>query len=317
MGGVAAALLYFVKQSAFVFIILIGVGMALMFPHHITDVNGYATKGLIISLLQLIMFGMGTAISIEDFRQITKHPKPVFIGVSCQFLIMPIVGVVLVTVFALPPEIAAGVVLVGCSPSGLASNVMAYLSNANLALSVSLTICATLIAPLLTPLLMQLLAGELVEMNVLSMMQSMFKLVVLPVVIGVALNHFFRSFTARLNNVLPLVSMGGITVIIAIIVASAADQLVTIGGALILICILHNAIGFLLGYCVAKLSGMDNKSARTISLEVGLQNSGLASALALQLGKMTTMGLAPAIFSVVMNINGAVLANYWKSKNTE
>ena len=314
--GVAAATLFNaqLKNLSFTLFVIATVIAAFLMPGLFIEVGGFQMKTLMVPLLQIIMFGMGTAIGWRDFVAIAKSPKPIFLGVSCQFLIMPIVGWLLVSLFQFPVEIAAGVILIGCSPSGLASNVMAYLAKANLALSVSLTIVATLIAPVMTPLLMKVLAGQLVEINFLGMMWSMLKIVILPVVAGILVNHFAKPISGRLNQIMPVISMAGIAFIIGIIIAAGQKNLATIGLLLLFVCLLHNLLGFVLGYGAARMLGLDERSARTVSFEVGMQNGGLASALALQLGKMGTMGLAPAIFSVLMNITGSSLANWWKNK---
>ena len=302
------------KGAAFTLVIFAAVALGWAYPQSFQVVNGFELKALMVPLLQLIMFGMGTAISFGDFGDIARAPKPIAIGVACQFTIMPIVGVTLATLAGLPPEIAAGVVLIGSSPSGLASNVMAYLAKANLALSVSLTIVATLLAPLMTPLLMKLLAGQFIEINAVNMMWGITKIVIFPVVAGVLVNHFFKALLPVLNRIMPLISMFGIAFIITLIIAAGRDSLADVAGVLLLVCIAHNLAGYALGYMGARVFGADEATARTISFEVGMQNGGLASGIALQLGKVATLGLAPAIFSALMNITGSSLANFWASR---
>lgn len=302
------------KNIAFTMFIFSAVSASLFFPSLFTHVGEFNLKQLIVPLLMIIMFGMGCSMSIKDFSEVVKAPKAVFIGLVCQFSLMPIIGVSLALLSGLPPEIAAGIVLVGCSPSGLASNVMAFISGANLALSLTLTAVATLLAPIMTPLLMKLFADQFIEIDAIAMFISIIKMVILPIVLGVIVNHLFRGNIKLINKIMPLVSMAGIALIIAIITAAGRDSLLSIGIALVAVVIVHNTLGYLLGYHLAKLFGLDEKSARTVSFEVGMQNSGLASGIALEMGKVTTMGLAPAVFGPFMNISGSSLAAWWRSK---
>ena len=300
------------NSLVFTTMIFAGVSAALYYPNLFTEFGGFKLTILIIPLIQIIMFGMGTQMGIKDFASVFKTPKGVVIGVSAQLLIMPIVGFALAKTSNFPPEIAAGIVLIGCSPSGVASNVMAYLANANLALSITITSIATLLAPFLTPLLMKLLAGEFVEINVLDMMWSITKMIILPIGAGLLFNKFFK--TKWLDKAMPVVSMLAIGIIITIITAAGRDSLLDIGGILMLLVLIHNLFGYSLGYGFAKLFKMPEQDARTIAIEVGMQNGGLASGIANSLGKIATMGLAPAVFGPLMNITGSILASYWHKK---
>ncbi len=304
----------FLKGFSFTVIIFASVTVAMYYPSYFQEINGFDLKNLFVPLLQLIMFGMGTAMSLNDFAGVVKMPKGVLVGVVCQFTIMPFVGYGLATGLGVAPEIAAGIVLIGSSPSGLASNVMAYLAKANLALSVTLTAVSTLLAPLLTPLLMRLLAGEFIEIDTLGMMWSIVKIVIIPVVAGLAFNYFFHGKLKWLDDAMPILSMFGIAYIITIITAAGRDELLTIGFVLILAGIFHNIAGYFLGYWGCRLFGMHERDCRTIALEVGMQNGGLASGIALEMGKVATVGLAPAVFGPVMNITGSSLATYWRGK---
>lgn len=299
---------------AFTFIIFAAVSASLYYPEFFTGVGDFEYKALIVPLLMLIMFGMGTSMNVSDFARVIKMPKGVLIGLICQFTIMPIVGFTLATLSGLPPEIAAGIILVGCSPSGLASNVMAYISGANLALSLTLTAMSTLLAPFLTPLYMSLLAGEFVPIDSTAMFLSIIKMVILPIVAGLAFNHFFHGKFPRLDKAMPKVSMIGITIITTVITAAGRDDLLSIGAILIILVIIHNLMGFFLGYSSARVLGMDEASSRTIAFEVGMQNGGLASGIALEMGRVATLGLAPAVFGPVMNITGSSLAVWWQGK---
>ncbi|CAN5226945.1 bile acid:sodium symporter family protein [soil metagenome] len=294
--------------------ILAAVTVAMYYPAYFVEVAGFQLSSLIVPLLQIIMFGMGTAMSLKDFNGVIKMPKPVFIGLACQFTIMPIVGLTLTIIFGFPPEIAAGVILIGSAPSGLASNVMSYLANANLALSITLTAVATVLAPLVTPTLMSFLAGQYVPINFWDMMISIVKMVIIPVIAGLLFNRIFHGKVKWLDEAMPIVSMVGIAFIIMIITAAGRDSLLQIGLLLIFAGIIHNISGYLLGYWSCRLFKMDERSCRTIALEVGMQNGGLASGIALEMGKVATVGLAPAVFGPLMNITGSSLATWWRAK---
>ena len=303
-----------IRKLLFPLAIVLIVILAMIFPQWFIQWGDFSLKQLIIPLLMLIMFGMGTSMSVQDFAGVLKMPYAVFIGLLCQFTIMPMIGWSVTQIFNFPPEIAAGIILVGCSPSGLASNVMSYIAKANLALSLTLTACSTLLAPFLTSMLMTYLAGELVPIDAWAMMWSIMKIVILPIILGLAWNHFVEQKTQVLSAILPMISMAGIVVIIGIITAAGRESLLNIGGLLILACFIHNGSGYYLGYNVCKQFGLDKQSCRTIAFEVGMQNSGLASGIALELGRVATMGLASVIFGPMMNITGSLLASFWRDK---
>ncbi|MEM9546176.1 MAG: bile acid:sodium symporter family protein [Bacteroidota bacterium] len=304
----------FFKGFSFASLIFASVTAALFYPGYFTSWGDFKLTLLIVPLLQVIMFGMGTEMSVKDFVGVIKMPKAVGIGILCQFTIMPLVGYSLAVLFKFPPEIAAGLVLIGASPSGLASNVMTYLAKANLALSVTLTACATLLAPIMTPLIMQKLAGQFVPIDFYSMMWSIFKIVILPIMAGLLFNHFYHGKLKWLDKVLPLVSMAGIAIIIIIITAAGRDSLLSIGLALVAAAIVHNSLGYFLGYWACRVFKMPEQDCRTIALEVGMQNGGLASGIALEMGKVATVGLAPAVFGPWMNISGSSLATWWRER---
>jgi len=302
------------KKYAFTLSIVLAVIVSMVFPQYFIEIGGFPLKKLIIPLLQVIMFGMGATMTWDDFANVAKMPKAVVVGLICQFTIMPSLGFTLANVFDFPPEIAAGIVLIGCSPSGLASNVMAFIAKANVALSITITSCATLLAPLLTPMLMKLLAGQFIEVSVWSMMTDIVKMIIAPVVLGLVLNHLLPGFVAKIRKILPIVSMAGIALIIVVITAAGRDSLMAVGAMLILAVLLHNLFGYVLGYFGARLSGLAEQDCRTVAIEVGLQNAGLASGLALQMGKAATVGLAAALFGPVMNTTGSMLASWWGKK---
>ncbi len=305
------------KGFSFTIWVFAAVAWAMYYPASISEIHGYNTEGLIVPLIQLIMFGMGTSLSLKDFAGVVKMPKGVIIGILCQYSIMPIVGVSLAITFGFPAEIAAGIVLIGSSPGGVASNVMAFIARGNLALSVTLTAVSTLMAPLVTPLLMQTFAGQFVPIDFYSMMMSIINMVILPIAGGLIFNRVFRGRAQWLHKAMPVVSMAGIVIILAVITAAGRDHLLSIGLLLILAAIIHNAAGYLLGYWGCRLTGMDRQSSRTIAFEVGMQNGGLASGIAVEMGRIATMGLAPAVFGPWMNISGSFLANWWRDRPVE
>jgi BASS family bile acid:Na+ symporter len=299
------------KGLAFTFIIMAVVSLAMYYPQYFKAVGDFKLSALIIPLLQIIMFGMGTELSLKDFANVIRMPKGIIVGVVCHYMIMPLTGFALAKLFNFPNEIAAGIILVGCCPSGLASNVMCYLAKANLALSVSVTTISTMLAPFLTPLLMRLLGGSFVEINFWAMVWDITKIVIIPVTAGLAFHYLVHGKFKWLDKAMPLLSMAGIALILVVITAAGRDNLLKVGALLLVATILHNVLGYLLGYWSARLLWFHERDCRTIALEVGMQNAGLASGLALAMGKLATAGLAPAIFGPVMNISGSALASWW------
>ncbi len=302
---------HLLKGLSFTMIILAMVCAAMYYPQYFKSWGHFKFSSLMIPLLQIIMFGMGTELSIKDFANVAKMPKGIVTGVVCHYLIMPLVGFAIAKLFNFPGEIAAGIILVGCCPSGLASNVMSYLARANLALSVSVTTISTLLAPFLTPLLMRLLGGNFVEIHFWSMAWDITKIVIIPITAGLAFHYVVRGKLKWLDKAMPLISMAGIAFILTIITATGRDNLLQVGGLLILATIIHNLAGYTLGYWLARIMKFKERDCRTIALEVGMQNAGLASGLALTMGKLATAGLAPAIFGPVMNVSGSSLASWW------
>lgn len=302
------------KSFAYPVMIVGVVSTALIFPEHLVEVNGFKLSLLITPLIQLIMFGMGTTMSFKDFVGVFKSPKGVFIGVISHFIIMPLIGFTLASVSSFPAEIAAGIILIGCSPNGVASNVISYLAKANLALSITITAVSTLLAPFLTPVLMKLLAGSFIEIDILDMMWDITKMVILPIGLALVFNEFLSKRAKWLESLMPLVSMFGIAFIIIIVTALGRDSLIEVGPLLVLIVLIHNLSGYTLGYWSGRLFKMSERDCRTIAIEVGMQNAGLAKGLAYGMGKLGTVGLAPMIFGPMMNITGSILASYWHRK---
>jgi len=301
----------FLKGFSYTLMIFAAVSMAIYYPEYFKTVGNFNLGAVIVPMLQLIMFGMGTELSLQDFSRIVQMPKGVVVGVICHYTIMPMVGFGVAHMFNFPPEIAAGIILVGCCPSGLASNVMCYLSKGNLALSVSVTTVSTLVAPLLTPLLMRLLGGSLITIHFLDMVWEMVKMVVLPVALGVLVHYLLKGRAKWLNKVMPITSMIGIVIILVVIIAKGRDALLRVGGLIILATFIHNTFGYLLGYWSGRLLKFNERDSRTIALEVGMQNAGLASALASKISTNPAVALAPAIFGPLMNITGSLLSSWW------
>jgi len=290
------------------------VSLAMYYPQHFITVGNIRLSSIVIPLLQIIMFGMGTELSLKDFANVVRMPRGIIVGVMCHYIVMPLVGFTIANLFNFPGEIAAGIILVGCSPSGLASNVMSYLARANLALSVSVTTISTLLAPLVTPLLLQLLGGRFVEIHFWSMAWDITKIVVLPVVAGLGFHYLIHGKFKWLDKAMPIFSMVAITMILMIFVAAGRDRLLKVGALLLLATFIHNIAGYFLGYWSARMLKFPERDCRTIALEVGMQNAGMASGLALAMGKLATTGLAPAIFGPVMNVTGSSLASWWHNR---
>lgn len=302
------------KGFSFTIMIFAAVSLAMYYPQYFVQIGDFKLSKLIIPLLQIIMFGMGSELSMKELATVLKQPKTIIIGVICHYTVMPLVGFILANTFNFPPEIAAGIILVGCCPSGLASNVMSYLARANLALSIAITTVSTLLAPVFTPLLMRLLAGRLVEVHFLDMAWDTTKVVLLPIIAGAIFHALVRGKVKWLDSIMPLISMIGIGLIIVVITSAGHQSLLNVGLLLIVAVFIHNVSGYTLGYWLGRLMGFAEKDCRTISLEVGMQNGGLASGLALLMGGLATIGLAPAIFGPLMNITGSSLATWWHGK---
>jgi BASS family bile acid:Na+ symporter len=299
------------KDFTYTLVIIAAVIVSLCYPKYFVAINGFKLATLITPLLQVIMFGMGTSMSLHDFAGVVKTPKGVIIGVFSHYLIMPLLGFTLASLSGLPPEIAAGIILVGCSPNGLASNVISYLARANLALSVTLTAVSTLLSPLLTPLLMKVLAGQFIAIDAGAMTWDIIKMVIVPIGAGLLFNRWFSGRARWLDRAMPILSMAAIAIIISIITAAGRESLLTIGPLLILLVLVHNLAGYCLGYWSGRLFRMSERDCRTMAIEVGMQNAGLASGLAKGMGKIATVGLAPAIFGPLMNTTGSLLASFW------
>jgi len=384
----ASLALYFMshpilKSFAFTVWVFAFVAASMVYPVAFGSWFGFDLKILIVPLIQIIMFGMGTTLSVSDFSRVFKMPRPVFVGFVLQFSVMPLIGLVLAKTFGFEAQIAAGVVLIGSVPGGVASNLMTYLAGGNVALSVTMTSCSTLASPVMTPFLMDKLAGQFIEINFLNMMFEIINMTIVPIVAGLIANRILYSrhkafhsgalltfigttcvllalaiirfapaavFTygdvslqkdgfvvglmligvvalAKLvisvwlkrpenwmDKALPIVSMAGICYIIAIITARSRNDLMTVGPYVIGAAIIHNLVGYILGYWLARAVRLDEITCRTIAFEVGMQNGGMASGIAMNVLKSTPAALAPAIFGPWQNVSGSVLATWWHRK---
>lgn len=302
------------KGLRFTAFVLLAVFVSMLHPAPFLQIGGYQLTGLIVPLIQIIMLGMGATLSLSDFTRAFKMPRAVLTGLLLQFAIMPALGFSIAHLFGFPSEIAAGVILVGACPGGVASNVMCYLAKGDVALSVTMTAFSTLAAPIMTPLAMTLLAGAYVPVSFHEMMMSIVKMIILPVAGGLLLNHILHGRAPWLYRLLPLVSMAGIVVIITIITANSRDQLLSLGPALILAALIHNCAGYFLGYWGARLGRLDERASRTVAIEVGMQNAGMASGLAINVLKSVNAAIAPAIFGPLMNVSGSLLGSWWGSR---
>ena len=265
-------------------------------------------------LLGIIMFGMGLTLSLDDFKGIVKAPKSVFIGVLAQYSIMPLLAFGLATLFQLPPEVAVGVILVGCCPGGTASNVMTFLAKGNTALSVTITAVSTILAPVLTPTLTLLFASKWLPVSAGDMFLSIVQIVLIPIVLGVIVRLLFQKQVDKSVKVLPLVSVVGIVAVASAVVAVNKESIATTGLLIFSVVILHNVLGLLVGYLLAKILRLDFQDQKAISIEVGMQNSGLGSALAL--AHFAPVAAVPsALFSVWHNISGPLLATWWGKRS--
>lgn len=289
-------------------IVVLVAAIALFLPSSFLWVDTWAIN----PMLGVIMFGMGLTLSPQDFRIVFSRPKDIIIGCLAQFTVMPLLALGLSWAFALPKELALGVILVGCCPGGTASNVITYLAKGDLALSVGMTATSTLLAPLLTPLLVWLLAGTMVEVDTIGMLLSIVYVVIAPIVVGLIFQRYLPKFTKNTVPYLPAFSSIAIALVVGIIVAHNADRLLVGGMIVVLVVVLHNLCGLSLGYIIGRLLGLAEPKKRAISIEVGMQNSGLASSLAtLHFAAYPLATIPGAIFSVWHNISGALVARIY------
>lgn len=300
-----ARLSRFVGNTFAIWVLLFAI-LAFYFPDHYRWLGAY-----IVPLLGIIMFGMGLTLSRRDFAEVFTRPGRVAIGVLGQFIIMPGLAWLLCKLFALPPELAVGVILVGCCPGGTASNVMTFLSRGDVALSVAITSVTTLLAPVVTPALIYLLASQWLEVSASAMFWSIVQVVILPIALGVIVQSVLGEKVKAGVTVLPLVSVIAIVAIVAAVVAGNQAKIATSGLLVFSVVVLHNGLGYALGYLLARLSGMPLPQRKTLAIEVGMQNSGLGVALAS--AHFSPLAAVPsAIFSVWHNISGPLAATIFR-----
>lgn len=264
-------------------------------------------------LLMLVMFGMGLTLKPDDFLLVFRHPRYILLGCLAQFTIMPLLAFGLAKIFGLQGGLLAGVILVGTCPGGTSSNVITYLSKGDVAFSVAMTSVNTLLAPLVTPLVTWFFLRTTVEVDTMSMFLSIIKVVIIPIGLGFIINRLWGQYTSRLVDGLPLVSVTAITLIVAAVVSHNAENILETGLLVFLVVILHNILGYGAGYLLGQLLGLDLPEKKALSIEVGMQNSGLATSLAGTAFPNLAMATVPgAIFSVWHNISGAILAGFFR-----
>lgn len=367
-----------VKGLSFTMWMFTAVAAAMFYPQLFLSYGSFKTTALIVPLLQIIMFGMGSQMSFDDFAGVIKQPKGVLVGFIGHYTIMPLTALLIVSVFKFPPEIAAGIILIGCVPNGLASNVMSLLCNANLVLAVAVSAVTTIVAPFVTPFLMKVIGGQYVEINIWSMMMDIIKMMIFPIIAGFIFNlinvgkntarskniqlvsyivvillaniiymqvnqvgisgyllesakslglffvlpyvaallfrHYLKGDLKLQKKILSLMSMVGIAVIVTVITAAGRESLLAVGALLLLVVTLQNLLGYFLGYNAGRIFGLPENSCRTLAFEVSMSNGGLASGLALTMGNIATIGLAPAIYGPLMNVTGSTLASWWRTR---
>ena len=296
-------------------IVLLIAFFSLFFPNNFLWIK----PSCINYLLMVIMFGMGLTLKSDDFVLVFSHPKEIAWGAVAQYLIMPLLAIGLSHFFHLDSALTAGVILVGTCPGGTASNVITYLSKGDVALSVCMTSVNTLLSPVLTPLITYLILKTTVETNVWAMFTGIINVIIVPIILGVIANKFFSDFTKKINKILPGVSVIAISFIVASVVSHNAEKILSAGGIILLIVILHNISGYIVGFFAGKLLKLNNAKTKAFSIEIGMQNSGLATSLATTTFPATPEAAVPgAIFSVWHNISGAILAaiyRHWDNSN--
>ena len=293
--------------------VLIVAALSLTVPASFVWIDTWAIN----PMLGAIMFGMGLTLSPADFKVVLSRPKDILIGCLTQFTVMPLLALGLTWAFSLPQELAIGVILVGCCPGGTASNVITYLAKGDLALSVGMTAASTLLAPLLTPLLVWLLAGTMVDVDTVGMLMSIVYVVIAPIVCGLLCQRFLPKLTKLLTPYLPAFSSVVIAMVVGIVVSHNAARLLTAGLLIVAVVIIHNLLGLAIGFTVGRLLHLQRPKCVALSIEVGMQNSGLASSLAvLHFAAYPLATIPGAVFSVWHNISGALVAKLYSLNKT-
>ena len=301
-------------SKTFALWVLLFAFLAFVSPEAFLEIRGY-----IPYLLGIVMFGMGITLTFNDFSEVVKHPKSVIVGVVGQFVIMPAIAFALAKLFALPTDLAIGVILVGACPGGTSSNVMTYLAKGNTALSVACTTISTLLAPLLTPIIFYVLASQWIDIDASAMFASVLKMVLFPIFLGLVIRALLKKQMAQISQTMPLVSVIAIVLILAAVVAGSKDKIIDSGLLIFGVVVLHNCLGYLVGFIAAKALRLNNYDSKAIAIEVGMQNSGLGAALAT--AHFNPIAAVPsAVFSFWHNVSGPILANYFstlKNQNDE
>lgn len=305
------------KLSSFVaanitIIVLLVTGVALLLPESFM----WISTASITPMLGVVMFGMGLTLKPADFKPVLMRPKDIVIGEFAQFIVMPLLAWILCRILQLPAELALGVILVGCCPGGTASNVICYLANGDIALSVAMTGVSTLLAPLVTPALVYMLAGEEVNVDVIGMFLSIVEVVIIPILLGFIVNRYLGRFTEKVTPLLPLISTIAIAVIIGIVVSHNSANILSCSLLVGVAVILHNILGLVLGYMAGRMMGLPHSKRTAIAIEVGMQNSGLATSLAATHFAMYPLAAVPgAIFSAWHNFSGSIAASILRKNN--
>lgn len=300
-------------QKTFALWVIVFAALALWQPELFVWLKAY-----IPWILGIIMLGMGMTMTVDDFKGVLQSPKAVLIGVVVQFVVMPGLAYVLCKLFNLPPEIAVGVILVGCCPGGTASNVITYMAKGNVALSVACTSVSTLLAPVLTPAIFYLLASQWLKIDAASMFISILQVVLLPIIVGLILRTWLKRQVESYIQVMPLVSVIAIVAIVAAIIGGSKAAILQSGLLILAVVILHNGLGYLLGFTAARFFKLPYADSKAIAVEVGMQNSGLGVALAaVHFAASPITAVPSAIFSLWHNISGPALATYWASKHKQ
>ncbi|MGR6982225.1 bile acid:sodium symporter family protein [Testudinibacter sp. P27/CKL/0425] len=281
--------------------------LAFQFPAYFSHFVAY-----IPYLLGIVMFGMGITLTFKDFGEVARHPKSVFIGVVSQFVIMPLIAFALAHAFQLPTDLAVGVILVGSCPGGTSSNVMTYLARGNTALSVACTTISTLLAPILTPAVFYVLASQWLDIDAAAMFVSVLKMVLFPIFLGLVVRACFKKQIAQVSQSMPLISVIAIVLILSAVVAVSKAKIIESGFIIFGVVVLHNGLGYLIGYFTARLFKLSSYDSKAVSIEVGMQNSGLGAALAS--AHFNPLAAVPsAVFSFWHNVSGPILATFFAS----
>lgn len=293
----------------FAVLVILTAVIAFIFPSAFVVFGSYITI-----LLGIVMFGMGLTLKPVDFKLVFTKPLPVIVGICAQYMIMPLVAFGLAYLLRLPAELAAGLVLLGSVPGGTASNVMVYLARGNVALSVAMTSLSTMLAPIMTPFLLYLLAGQWLPVDPVAMFMSIVQVIIIPIILGFLIQRFFPVAVDKGITIVPLISVAAILIIVSAVTAANAANVVTAGLLVFIAVFLHNSFGLLLGYFTALLMGLDENDRRAISIEIGMQNSGLGVALAT--AHFSPLAALPSVWGAIWhNISGPILATFWANKS--